>query len=92
MNLGQFLNGATLVGCWAIALFFLRFWVKTHDRLFIHFAFAFLLLGVERIALLLPNEESEYKSYVYLIRLAAFVVIAFAIFQKNRSIRKPDKT
>ena len=85
MNLYQFLGGAILVGCWAIALFFLRFWVKTHDRLFIHFAVAFLLLGIERIVLLLLNQESEYKSYVYLIRLAAFLVIVFAIVQKNRT-------
>jgi hypothetical protein len=85
MNFIQFLGGAVLVGCWAIALFFLRFWVKTHDRLFIHFAFAFLLLGVERIVLLLLNQESEYKSYVYLIRLAAFLLIVFAIVQKNRT-------
>ena len=90
MNPIQFLGGAILVGCWAIALFFLRFWVRTHDRLFIHFAFAFLLLGVERIVLLLLNQESEYKSYVYLIRLASFLVIAFAIIQKNRS--KPTKS
>jgi len=85
MKLYQFLGGCILVGCWAISLFFLRFWVKTHDRLFIHFAFAFLLLGIERIALLFFNQESEYKPYVYLIRLAAFLVIVFAIVQKNRS-------
>lgn len=85
MNLYQFLGGALLVGYWAIALFFLRFWVKTRDRLFIHFAMAFLLFGVERIVLLLPIQESEYKPYVYLTRLAAFLVIVFAIVQKNRA-------
>ena len=90
MKLYQFLGGGILVGAWAIALFFLRFWVKTRDRLFVHFAFAFFLLGIERIALLLMNQESEYKWYVYLIRLAAFLVIVFAIVQKNRS--KPPPT
>lgn len=77
-----------MVSCWAVALFFVRFWVKTHDRLFIHFASAFLLLGVERIVLLLSNQESEYKSYIYFIRLAAFLVIVFAVVQKNRG--KPN--
>ena len=68
MILSHFLNGCILVSCWAIGLFFLRFWVKTHERLFINFSVAFLLLGTERIVLVLLNQESEYKSFVYLIR------------------------
>jgi Ca2+/Na+ antiporter len=91
MILSHFLGGCIVVSCWAIALFFLRFWRKTHDRLFIHFAVAFLLLGGERIALVLLNQESEYKSYVYLIRLAAILVIVFAIVQKNRSTPTKSK-
>jgi len=86
------LGGAILLGAWAVALFFFRFWRKTRDRLFIYFASAFLLLGVERIILAFLNQESEYKSYVYLIRLAAFLLITFAIIAKNsrtRNIRKP---
>ena len=85
MMLSQFLGGCILVSCWGIALFFFRFWAKTRDKLFVHFAVAFLLLGIERIVLFLLNQESEYKSYVYLIRLAAFLVMVFAIVQKNRN-------
>jgi hypothetical protein len=81
----HFIGGAVWLGSWAIAFFFFRFWARTRDRLFINFAFAFLLLGTERIVLAVLNQESDYKSYIYLIRLAAFLLIAFAIVSKNRS-------
>lgn len=84
----QLFAGAIVLGCWAIALFFFRFWRKTGDRLFVFFASAFLLLGIERIVLALLNQESDYKSWAYLIRLAAFLLIFFAIITKNGMARK----
>ena len=62
--------------------FFIRFWRKTRDRLFVFFAAAFLPLGVERLAILITS--AELHSYCYLIRLAAFLLIIFAILDKNR--------
>ena len=35
-----------------VALFFLRFWRETRDRLFVIFAAAFALLGITRLALI----------------------------------------
>lgn len=80
------LAGAIMVSAWAIFLFFLRFWRKTGDRLFAFFAAAFLLLGVERISISIAS--SETGSYVYLIRLLAFVLILIAIVDKNRKTQK----
>lgn len=82
LMLKAMLAGAILVSAWAISVFFLRFLRKTHDRLFAFFAAAFLLLGVERIAILAL--ASEVQAFVYLIRLFAFVLILLAIVDKNR--------
>ena len=39
--LNDFLLGMIVMACDAAGLFFLRFWKKTHDRLFAMFAVAF---------------------------------------------------
>lgn len=72
------------MGFLVAALFFVRFWRETHDRLFILFAIAFGGLALNRalLALLAPGRESQ--PYLYLIRLGAFVVIAWAVIDKNR--------
>ncbi len=81
------LSGMILVGYWAIGLFFFHFWRKTADRFFLWFASAFWLLAVERIFLLAIGLDEETKALVYLIRLVAFLLILFAIFEKNRATR-----
>ncbi|MCG3115460.1 MAG: DUF5985 family protein [Candidatus Manganitrophus sp.] len=85
MQMTQFLSGAIMMACWVIGLFFLRFWKKTEDRLFSIFAVAFWMLAVERIVLLIMNKENEVYSFVYIIRFIAFVLILWAIADKNRS-------
>lgn len=85
MQLIQFLSGAIMMACWAIGLFFFRFWKKTEDRLFAIFAVAFWMLAVERIVLLIMNKENEIYSFVYIIRSIAFLLILWAIADKNRS-------
>ncbi len=47
----QFLRGAVVAGCTVIGLFFLRFYRRSHDRLFLFFALSFFLLAVERFML-----------------------------------------
>lgn len=76
------LAGAIMVSAGAIAVFFLRYWRKTHDRLFGFFALSFLLLGIERVSMVMVSGEGH--TLVYLIRLAAFLLIIFAIVDKNR--------
>lgn len=84
-GLQTFLNGATMVASFVIALFFARFFRDTRDRFFMLFAGAFFLLGVERIALeALGHQIPETHSGVYLIRCLAFLIIIYAVVDKNR--------
>ena len=82
--MSDFLSGAMAMACWTVALFFLRFWRETADRLFALFAIAFLLLGCTRIGLALSHEISEAQTYLHWVRLLAFVMILAAVIDKNR--------
>ena len=81
----QFVAGASTVASAVIALFFLRFWRDTGDRLFAMFSVAFAVFAVNRIVLTILDETNEAREYVYLIRLGAFLLILAAIADKNRS-------
>lgn len=83
----DFLDGATALACCAIALFFLRFWRDTHDRLFGILALAFVVFAVNRVVLTALDDDDEARTLVYLVRLLAFALIAFAIVDKNRPRR-----
>jgi hypothetical protein len=93
--INRFMLGALVMACFAAGLFFLRFWRKTRDRLFVIFAIAFWLMGVNWLALSFSNpnasEDAEYRAAIYLIRLVAFVLIIYAILQKNRASRQDSK-
>ena len=78
------LSGILVTEYAVIALFFLRFWKTSHDRLFVMFAGAFFLLAIQRLAIALTAEMLEQQAPLYLLRLAAFVVIIMAIADKNR--------
>ena len=77
--------GALAAGYLVVALFFARFWRDTHDRLFGLFTAAFALLAVQRIALSLYSTDPRFSAVFYSLRLLAFLLILFAIFDKNRS-------
>jgi hypothetical protein len=80
----HFIMGAIAMASCVVALFFLRFWRNTHDRLFAMFAAAFFLLGATRLGLALSDDSSEGNTSWYWVRLAAFLIILFAIADKNR--------
>lgn len=84
MTLYDFLAGAVSLGFIVCALFFLRFWRRTSDSLFLAFALAFGLLGVGQATLALANIPTEERATIYVIRLAAFALIMVAIIRKNR--------
>jgi hypothetical protein len=86
-RVNSFLNGIIFLGHGTAGLFFLRFWRKTHDRLFLMFAIAFWLLGVVRLAMMVLAQEGE-DHYLYWFRLAAYLLILFAIVDKNLAWRK----
>ena len=75
-----FLSGALTMGYLVATLFFLRFWRESRDRLFAFFAAAFFLLATQRLLIAL----TEPADVLYLVRLAAFVLILVAIVDKNR--------
>lgn len=72
------------MGYAVVAVFFLRFWNASRDRLFGMFSFAFLLLAFQRMAITLTRGAMEDQTIFYMMRLAAFVVIIIAIIDKNR--------
>jgi type II secretory pathway component PulM len=78
------LSGVLIAQYAAIALFFAKFWSKSRDRLFLMFSGAFVVLAVQRVAIAMTQEVLEQQAPLYLMRLAAFVVIAIAIVDKNR--------
>lgn len=80
-----FISGAVAAGFLISGLFFLRFWRKTRDSLFISFALAFWLLGLGQALVSLTDIPVEERSWIYVIRLAAFLLILLAIFRKNRA-------
>jgi hypothetical protein len=81
------LSGAIIMGNLVAGLFFFRFWKRTRDRLFAMFGAAFWMLAVNRMVLASLHEESEFRTPVYAVRLAAFVLILIAIIDKNREQR-----
>jgi hypothetical protein len=81
----EFLSGATAALCLVAALFFVRFWRQTRDRLFGFFALAFFVLATNWIALAFVPVENEARTLVYVARLVAFILILVAVIDKNRS-------
>jgi hypothetical protein len=77
------LAGASVLASAAIALFFLRFWQQTRDRLFLIFALAFAVFAVNRILLTALDDESEAQTIVYLARALTFALIALGIADKS---------
>lgn len=83
--LTSFLAGAIAMAHWAIGLFFICFWQRTRDRLFLAFAIAFWLLSAEHcFRLVLPLAQDD-SPFIYGFRLVAFMVIIAAVVDKNRS-------
>ena len=87
MTLYDFLAGAVAFGFAVCGLFFLRFWRRTREELFLAFALAFFLLGIGQTVLALANIPTEERGSLYLVRLAAFLLILIAIYRKNRGAR-----
>lgn len=79
----EFLSGAVTAGYLVAAGFFCRFFRRTHDRLFIAFAAAFLLFALNQALVGLFNVTTEPASLIYVLRVLGFVVILAAILDKN---------
>jgi hypothetical protein len=78
-----FISGMITMGFLLAGLFFLKFWFRSRDILFLTFATAFWLLAANQILLMILNLPREEQGWVYLLRLLAFALIAGAIIHKN---------
>ncbi|WP_254515011.1 DUF5985 family protein [Novosphingobium sp. G106] len=79
----DFLGGAVSMGFAVAGLILLSFWRKSRVQLFLAFAGSFFLLAINQTLLTLSNVPLEERSWLYLLRLAAFLLIIFAIIRHN---------
>jgi hypothetical protein len=79
----EFMAGAVTLGFIVAAVFFLRFWRKTSDRLFLAFALGFFLLALNQALAQWLGAADERVGYTYVLRIIGFVLILAAIVDKN---------
>ena len=75
--------GALAAGFLVLAAFFLRFWGRTREGLFLVFSAAFALMALNQALPVILDVPQEERGGIYLIRLAAFVLIIVAVAAKN---------
>lgn len=83
LEVASFISGAIAMGFAVCAIFFLRFWARTRDGLFFAFALSFLLLALCQALTTVLGLPLEERSWIYLLKLAAFTLLAGAILAKN---------
>jgi hypothetical protein len=83
----DFLSGALACTFAIAAVFFLKFWRRTHDRLFLSFAVAFVLFAINQSVEDRIDVMNERRDLIYLLRVTGFLVILFAIVRKNTKRR-----
>lgn len=77
-----FLLGAFAMGCLIASAAFVRFWLRTRDRLFLWFALSFALEAINRAAFAasgLPDDAAFYFG----IRLVSYLMLLWAVVEKN---------
>jgi hypothetical protein len=80
----SFLLGVIATASLAAGLFFLRFWRDTRDSLFLAFALAFFIEGLNRATQLMLDHPNEGTPRIYIVRCTAFLIILAGIINKNR--------
>jgi hypothetical protein len=84
----SYLGGAVTLGYLVAATFFLRFWRRTSDRLFLAFGVAFALLSINQILATFIGAGDENVVYAYVLRVLGFILILAAIIDKNLPPRR----
>jgi hypothetical protein len=83
----NFSYGLAAMGYLVAAVFFAKFGARTGDSLFHWFGSAFGLLALEQTLLAWEGVPREEQTWLYLLRLGAFVLIIIAVVRKNRRAR-----
>jgi hypothetical protein len=84
-----FLLGVIVTAAATAGAFFMRFWLKTRDPLFLAFSASFLIEAANRIRFLWLENPNEGAAGIYLVRLVSYLLILIAIVNKNRGRRAP---
>lgn len=84
----DFLSGAVTLTYIVAAAYFVRFWRRTAERLFLGFACAFVLFALYQWLLFMLGAADERGNYAYLLRVIGFLVILAAIIDKNLSAKR----
>lgn len=79
----EFFSGFLAAGFLVCALFFMRFWRRSRDQLFLTFAIAFVLLSLQQALLVFLGVPEEERGWIYILRLVAFLAIIIAVVRKN---------
>jgi uncharacterized membrane protein HdeD (DUF308 family) len=82
-----FLLGVIATSSVVAGVFFLKFWRRTRDTLFLAFGIAFLIEALNRAAVLFIEKPNEGSPWIYVVRLFAFLLILAAILNKNYGTR-----
>jgi uncharacterized membrane protein HdeD (DUF308 family) len=80
-----FFLGVIVSASLTAAAFFYKFWRQTRDLLFLGFAAAFLIEGLNRVSFLFLASPNEGDPLVYTVRLFSYLLLLAAIVNKNRS-------
>jgi hypothetical protein len=86
----DFLAGAVTLAYIVASMYFVHFWRRTADRLFLAFAVAFALLALNQLAVFALGVDDERYNYAYILRVLGFVLILLAIVDKNVASRRRD--
>lgn len=79
-----FLLGVIVTASLVASAYFLRFWRQTRDPLFLGFAAAFFIEGINRTGFLFVISPESGSVVLYSVRLLSYLIILVAIAYKNR--------
>lgn len=85
--MNSFLWGAGAALSLVAASFFLRFWRRTRESLFLAFSAGFAVFSAHWVGLGIVNPHSETRHYLYVVRFVAFALFIAGVIAKNRASR-----
>ena len=84
----DFFSGFIAAGYFVATLFFLKFWRRTGQGLFLWFALAFAVLGSQPAIVGALSLGNDQESELFLLRLAGFLLIIVGVIVANVSSSK----
>ena len=85
-----YLSGLVTMGYLACGLFFVKFWWRSRDLLFLAFAVAFWFMAADAALLAALPPQDQRRVLVYLLRIPAYLLIVLAIVRKNTNVANEE--